>query len=84
MINDQVVVLNTELDDQTAEDISIGVEKVSDLEGVLDIVQYPVYSKKQRIATSLRILCKLNEQKKIEECFNQFNTLVSDMRLLKD
>ena len=41
-----------ELDDQTAEDISIGIEKVSDLEGVLDIVQYPVYSKKQRIATS--------------------------------
>ena len=65
-----------ELDDQTAEDISIGVEKISNFEGVLDIVQYPVYSKKQRIATSLRILCKLDEhQRIIEECFNQFNTL---------
>ena len=76
MINDQVVVLSFELDDQTAEDISIGIEKVSDFEGVLDIVQHPVYSKKQRIATSIRILCKLYEHKKIvEECFNQFNTL---------
>ena len=75
-MNDQVVVLGFELDDQTAEDVSIGIEKILDFESVLDIVQYPVYSKKQRIATSLRILCKLDEQQQIiEECFNQFNTL---------
>ena len=75
-MNDQVVVLGFELDDQTAEDVSIGIEKILDFESVLDIVQYPVYSKKHRIATSLRILCKLDEQQQIiEECFNQFNTL---------
>ena len=75
-MNDQVVVLGFELDDQTAEDVSIGIEKILDFESVLDIVQYPVYSKKQRIGTSLRILCKLDEQQQIiEECFNQFNTL---------
>ena len=45
IIDDQVVVLGFELDDQTAEDISIGIEKVLNFEGVLDIVQYPVYSK---------------------------------------
>ena len=76
IMNDQVVVLGFELDDQTAEDVSIGIEKILDFESVLDIVQYPVYSKKQRIGTSLRILCKLDEQQQIiEECFNQFNTL---------
>ena len=76
MIDDQVVVLSFELDDQTAEDISIGIEKVLNFDSVLDVVQYPVYSKKQRIATSLRILCKLEEQQQIiDECFNQFNTL---------
>ena len=76
MINDQVVVLTFELDDQTAEDISIGIEKILDFKSVLDIVQYPVYSKKQRIASSLRILCKLDDHQQItEECFNQFNTL---------
>ena len=32
MINDQVVVLSFELDDQTAEDISIGIEKVLNFE----------------------------------------------------
>ena len=74
--DDQVVVLSFELDDQTAEDISIGIEKVLNFDSVLDVVQYPVYSKKQRIATSLRILCKLEEQQQIiDECFNQFNTL---------
>ena len=76
MIDDQVVVLSFELDDQTAEDISIGIEKVLNFDSVLDVVQYPVYSKKQRIATSLRIMCKLEEQQQIiDECFNQFNTL---------
>lgn len=76
MISDQVVVLDFELDDQTPEDISIGIEKIFNFENVLDIVQYPVYSKKQRIATSLRVLCKSHEyQQIIEECFNQFNTL---------
>jgi uncharacterized protein (TIGR00299 family) protein len=84
MINDQVVVLGFELDDQTAEDISIGIEKISNFDNVLDIIQYPVYSKKQRIATSLRVLCKLNEHEGvIEECFSQFNTLGIRYEIIK-
>ncbi|MEM8948647.1 MAG: LarC family nickel insertion protein [Pseudomonadota bacterium] len=54
--SDSVAVLSFDLDDQTPEDLAIGLDRLRVLEGVLDLVQMPVFGKKGRMATSLRLL----------------------------
>ena len=51
-----VAVLAFDVDDQTPEDLAIGLDRLRVLEGVLDLVQMPVFGKKGRMATSLRLL----------------------------
>jgi uncharacterized protein (TIGR00299 family) protein len=55
---DQVGVLRFEIDDQTGEDLAIGIDRLRELEGVLDVVQAPVFGKKGRIMTHVRILAR--------------------------
>ncbi len=53
---DQVVVLECEIDDQTGEDMAHAIDNLRSNKGVLDIVQMPVFGKKGRMMTHLRIL----------------------------
>jgi pyridinium-3,5-bisthiocarboxylic acid mononucleotide nickel chelatase len=57
-IRDEIAVVEFELDDQTAEDISLALIRLRDLAGVMDVLQMPAYGKKGRIATHIRILCE--------------------------
>lgn len=52
--------LEFELDDQTAEEIATALERLRELDGVMDVVQYAVMGKKNRLATSIRLLCGQN------------------------
>jgi hypothetical protein len=54
----RVAVLEFEIDDQTGEDLAIGLERLREREGVLDVVQAPVFGKKGRIMTHVRILAR--------------------------
>ena len=47
-----------EIDDQTPEDLAIGLQRISDMETVHDVKQWPVYGKKGRISTAIQILCE--------------------------
>ncbi len=71
-----VLKVEFEIDDQSAEDISIGIDKLRATPGVLDVCQYPVFAKKGRLATSIQVLALLQTENLIvAECFNQFTTL---------
>ncbi len=53
---DRIVVLECEIDDQTGEDLALAVDRLRTLAGVLDVIQAPVYGKKGRLMTQLRVL----------------------------
>ncbi len=53
---DQVSVLEFEVDDQSPEDLAIGLDRLRDQDAVLDIVQTTVYGKKNRLTASVRVL----------------------------
>jgi uncharacterized protein (TIGR00299 family) protein len=56
--SDKVAVLEFEIDDQTGEDLALGIEKLRAHKDVLDVVQTPVFGKKGRMMTSVRILAR--------------------------
>lgn len=74
--SDQVLQLEFEVDDQTAEELAVALEQIRALKGVIDVVQFAVFSKKGRQSTSIRVLSipKI-EQTLIEHCFTVTSTL---------
>ncbi len=53
---DRIVVLECEIDDQTGEDLALAIDRLRALDGVLDVIQAPVFGKKGRLMTQLRVL----------------------------
>ena len=53
---DRIVVLECEIDDQTGEDLALAIDHLRMLDGVLDVIQAPVFGKKGRLMTQLRVL----------------------------
>ncbi len=75
-VSDQVLQLEFEVDDQTAEELAVALEVLRSNEGVIDVMQSPVYGKKGRQATSIRILAKPEvEDDLTQSCFNLTSTL---------
>ena len=73
---DHVAVLSFESDDQTPEDLAIGLDRLRSMEAVLDLVQMPVFGKKGRLATAARLLVRLEAiDEVIEACFAETTTL---------
>jgi uncharacterized protein (TIGR00299 family) protein len=56
--SDRVAVLEFEIDDQTGEDLAQGIENLRAHKDVLDVVQMPVFGKKGRMMTGIRILAR--------------------------
>jgi len=73
---DQISVLRFEVDDQTPEDLAEALEHLRNSDGVLDVVQWPVYGKKGRIAFSVQILVRTEASESvIEKIFVETTTL---------
>ena len=71
-----VGVCSFEVDDQTAEDLAVGLERLRAADGVLDVVQTPVFGKKGRMAASVRVLARpAARERLIERCFAETATL---------
>lgn len=72
----QIAVLECEIDDQTAEDLSLAIDKLRAQDGVLDVVQAPVFGKKGRMMTHLRILAEPDARDAIlATAFNETTTI---------
>ncbi len=73
---DAIACISFEVDDQSAEDLALALEYMRKQQGVIDVVQYPVMGKKNRQATSVRVLVQPEVQAAIEDlCFTQTTTL---------
>lgn len=53
---DEVAVLAFEVDDQSPEDLAIGLDRLRAVDGVLDVMQMPAFGKKGRIGMHVQVL----------------------------
>lgn len=73
---DSVTMLSFEVDDQNPEDLALGLEQVREHPDVIDVLQYPVYGKKQRLGSSVRVLVRSEGEEEVRQlCFVQTTTL---------
>ena len=73
---DEVALLAFEVDDQTPEDLALGLERLRACDGVLDVVQSPVFGKKGRMAAQVQVLARpLLLETVIAACFAETTTL---------
>lgn len=65
-----------EVDDQTAEDLAVGIEALRGLPGVLDVIQIPATGKKGRLVAHVQVLCRSEcLRETIDACFLQSTTI---------
>ena len=55
---EEVALLRFEIDDQTPEDLALGLERLRERAGILDVVQWPVYGKKGRLLAAVQVLAE--------------------------
>jgi uncharacterized protein (TIGR00299 family) protein len=73
---DKVAVIHFEIDDQPAEDLAVGLDRLRRLSGVIDIVQIPVFGKQGRLVTQIQILAHPEALKTVVACcFTETTTL---------
>ena len=72
----EVAVLSFEIDDQTAEDLAVGLDNIRREDGILDVVQAPVTAKKGRQSTSVRVIARPDARDSaIAACFRETTTI---------
>ena len=78
----QIAVIRFEIDDQSPEDLAIGLGRILDIDAVRDITQWPVFGKKGRLGSSIQILCDSDALEQVAEtCFLQTTTIGLRYRL---
>ncbi len=75
-IADEVALLAFEVDDQTAEDLALGLDRLRACEGMLDVLQSPVFGKKGRMAAQVQVLAQPAQLAAVlAACFAETTTL---------
>jgi uncharacterized protein (TIGR00299 family) protein len=73
---DRVAELAFEIDDQTPEDLAIGLDKLRAYPAVLDVLQAAVFAKKGRIAVQVQVLAEPSDLENVLNlCFAETTTL---------
>jgi hypothetical protein len=73
---EEIALLAFEVDDQTAEDLALGLERLRACEGVLDVLQSPVFGKKGRMAAQVQVLAETQQFAAVlAACFAETTTL---------
>ena len=76
MHDERISVITFEIDDQTAEDLAIGIDTIRQHPAVIEVYQAIVYGKKGRLLTQLQILAMPDSLESVcELCFIQTSTL---------
>ena len=71
-----ISVIRFDVDDQSPEDLALGLDNIRRHEGVLDLVQFSAIGKKSRMSIRIEVLTKPQATNPvIEECLKQTNTL---------
>jgi len=73
---DRIAELAFEVDDQTPEDLSIGLDKLRAHPSVVDVLQAPVFGKKGRLAVQVQVLAAPDDLENVlNACFAETTTL---------
>ena len=73
---ERIAVCEFEIDDQTAEDLALALDRLRDLDGVLDVSSHAMHGKKGRLAVHVRLLARLAAVEAVlESCFRETTTL---------
>jgi hypothetical protein len=74
--DDRIGIITFEIDDQTAEDLAVGMDALRTSEGVLDVLQIPAVGKKGRMVCQVQVLCRPDVlDDVIDGCFTQTTTI---------
>ena len=74
--DDPISTITFEIDDQTSEDLAIGIDKLRQYPGVIEVYQGSLFGKKGRILTQVQILVKPDALESVcEQCFIETSTL---------
>jgi uncharacterized protein (TIGR00299 family) protein len=80
----ELAVLEFEVDDQSPEDLAIGLERLRAVPGVLDVLQMPAFGKKGRMMTHIQILASPAAlEPAIAACFEETTTIGLRYRLVE-
>jgi hypothetical protein len=72
----ELAVIEFEIDDQSAEDLATGLDRLRAHEAILEAVQVPVFGKKGRIMTHVRLLARpAAMDAAIDACFRETTTI---------
>jgi uncharacterized protein (DUF111 family) len=73
---DEVAVVRFEIDDQTPEDLAVGLDRLRAMAGVLDVLQTPAYGKKGRLVAQIQVLARPDVLDDVlAGCFTESTTL---------
>jgi uncharacterized protein (TIGR00299 family) protein len=76
IIHERIAVLRFEVDDQPAEDLAVGLDRIREVEGVVDVLQAPAFGKKGRLAVQVQILADPDAVDRVSRaCFTETTTL---------
>ena len=76
MCDDEISVATFEIDDQTAEDLALALDRIRQATRASEAFQAPVYGKKGRMATQVQILLRPEHIEEISNmCFAETSTL---------
>jgi uncharacterized protein (TIGR00299 family) protein len=74
--DERVAVIAFEVDDQSPEELALGLEALRAVDGVLDVVQLPAFGKKGRLVTHVQVLARPERlDAVIERCFVETTTI---------
>ena len=72
----ELAVVAFEVDDQSAEDLAAGLDRVRATEGVHDVLQMPAFGKKGRMVTHIQVLAEPAAMEgAVEACFRETSTI---------
>jgi len=75
-LDEEIATLQFEIDDQTAEDLAVALDRIRQAPGVLDAAQLPIHGKKGRLATQVQVLARLEAADEVANlCLSQTTTL---------
>ena len=73
---ERIAVCEFEIDDQTGEDLALALDRLRDLDGVLDVSSHAMNGKKGRLTVHVRLLARVAAvESVIESCFRETTTL---------
>ena len=75
-LRERIAVCEFEIDDQTGEDLALALDRLRDLDGVMDVSSHAINAKKGRLAVHVRLLTRIAAvESALDGCFRETTTL---------